>query len=29
MAIRFPLSRQLAEWIADEEEQLLESRRNA
>jgi hypothetical protein len=29
MAIRFPLSRPLAEWIADEEEQLLESQRNA
>jgi hypothetical protein len=29
MAIQFPLSRPLAEWIADEEEQLLESRRNA
>jgi hypothetical protein len=27
MAIRFPLSRPLAEWITDEEKQLLESRR--
>lgn len=29
MAIRFPLSRPIAEWIAHEEEQLLAGRRNA